>query len=189
MPTFLLSKRSLLAATVAGAALLAAGCGSSSDSGSSDATATATWADGLCTAITTWQSSISAIADSLKGGSLTQDSLQSAADDAKAATETFTSDLEGLGKPDTEAGQQAKESVDKLATDIKADVTTIENTVADASSVSGILKAVPTITSTLATAGTQITGTVSTLQGLDAKGEIKSAFTSAPSCDTLMGAG
>ena len=48
-------------------------------------------------------------------GDISKDSLTTAVDDAKSATETFTSDIEDLGKPDTEAGQQAKESIDQLA--------------------------------------------------------------------------
>ena len=104
-----MSKRLALAAAVAACALLAAGCGSSDDA--SDTTPTTEWADGLCSSITTWQSSITTIIDTLKGGSLTQDSLTAAVDDAEEATRNFTTSLKGLGRPDTEAGQQAQDSV------------------------------------------------------------------------------
>ena len=136
-------------AVLVAVALLAAGCGGSSDSASSDATPTAEWADGLCSAITTWTSSLTTIGDTLKGGNLSKDSLTSAVDEAKSATETFTSDLESLGKPDTEAGQQAKDAVDQLSTEIQADMTKIEDAVDGASGVAGILAAVPVISSTL----------------------------------------
>jgi hypothetical protein len=189
MPTHPLSKRILVAATVAVAALLAAGCGSSSDSATSDTSPTATWADGLCSAITTWTSSISSVGETLKGGDLSKDSLTSAVDDVKSATETFTSDLDGLGKPDTEAGQQAKEAVDQLSTDLKADMTTIQDAVDGASGLSGLIAAAPGIVTTLGTMGTQASSTISSLQSLDAKGELESAFKDAPSCSELAGSG
>ena len=50
---------------VVAAALFAAGCGGSSDD-SSGASPTEEWADGLCSAITTWTSSLTSIGDSLK---------------------------------------------------------------------------------------------------------------------------
>ncbi len=182
-----MSKRALCAAVIAVAAVLAAGCGGSSNSSSSDTTATATWADGLCSAITTWKSSITSIGNSLKDGNLSKDSLTSAVDDAKSATNTLTSDLSNLGKPDTGAGQQAKESVDQLSTDLQADVTKIQDTVDGASGVSGIVSAVPVITSTLVTAGNQVTSTISGLKNLDAKGELSAAFQQSSSCNDLTG--
>jgi hypothetical protein len=115
MPSLTRPKRSILAATVAGLALLAAGCGGSDDS-STDTSATSEWADGLCSAINTWTTSIGSIGDTISAGDISKDSLTTAVDDAKSATETFTSDIEDLGKPDTEAGQQAKESIDRIST-------------------------------------------------------------------------
>lgn len=182
----LLSRRTIVAATVAAAALLAAGCGGSSG-GDGGTSPTATWAEGVCSAITTWTSSIKAIGDTLRSGNLSQDSLTRAGDDAKSATETFTSELEGLGTPDTEAGQQAKDSVDRLSTDIEGGVTTIEDALDGASGIGGILEAGPVIVTTLGTMGTQVSSTISSLRGLDAGGELATAFEDAPSCGELTG--
>jgi len=188
MPTLLLSKRSLLAATVAGAALLAAGCGGSSDSTTTaDVSPTTEWADGLCSAINTFTASITSIVDPIKSGDISKDSLTTAVDDAKSATDTLTSDLEGLGKPDTEAGQEAKDSVDKLSTDLKAEVTTIQGALDGASGIAGYIAAAPVILTSLGTMGTDVTSTITTLQGLGAKGELETAFKDAPSCSTLAG--
>jgi hypothetical protein len=175
----------MIAAAVAVIALLAAGCGGSSDSASSDTTPTEEWADGLCSSISTWTSSLTSIVDTLKGGDLTKDSLTSAVDEAKSATETFTTSLSDLGKPDTEAGQEAKDSVDKLVTDVQADVTEIEDAVDGASGVAGVIAAVPTITATLSKAGEQVSSTLTGFQDLDAKGELESAFKSSSSCQDL----
>ena len=187
MSTFLLSKRALLAASVAGAALLAAGCGSSSDSSSSDTSPTTEWADSFCSAINTWTASITSIVDPIKGGDISKDSLTTAVDDAKGATDTLISDLDGLGKPDTEAGQEAKDSVDKLSTDLKARVTTIEDEINGASGIAGYIAAAPAVLTALGTMGTDVTSTVTTLEGLDAKGELETAFNDAASCADLKG--
>ena len=182
-----MSKRLAGIVLVAVTALLAAGCGGSSDSASSDTTPTEQWADGLCSSITTWTSSLTSIVDTLKGGNLSKNSLTSAVDDAKSATETFTSDLEGLGKPDTEAGQKAKDSVDQLSTDLNAGVATIQDALDGASGIAGIIAAAPVIVTTLGTMGSQVTTTISSLQSLDAKGELEDAFKQSSNCDKLAG--
>ena len=73
----------------------------------------------------------------------TKNGLQTAAGDAKSATETLASDLKGLGKPDTPSGQQAKDSLDQLSTSLQKDVTTIENTVKGVSGLRGALSRRP----------------------------------------------
>lgn len=187
MPTFLLSRRSIVAATVAGVALLAAGCGSSSDSSSGDTSPTTEWADSLCTAVNTWKASITSIVDPIKNGDISKDSLTTAVDDARGATDALISDLEGLGKPDTEAGQEAKDSVDKLSTDLQSEVATIESELDSVSGIAGYIAAAPAIATALGNMGTDITSTVTTLQGLDAKGKLQSAFADASNCADLTG--
>jgi methyl-accepting chemotaxis protein len=177
-------KRALTAALVAAVALLAAGCGSSE---SSDATATSEWAEGLCSSISTWTSSLTSIVDGLKGGSLSKDSLSGAVDEAKSSTNEFTSSLDALGTPDTEAGQQAKDAVDELSGEIKADIQTIQDAVENASGVAGVLSAVQVIQETISKAGTQVSDTLTSFQDIDAKGELEQAFKDAPSCQKLTG--
>ncbi len=180
-------KQSLIAVT-ASLVFLAAGCGSSGGGGSTatttSASATETWASGVCSSITTWQAAIKSAAGSVKSDP-TKSGLQTAAGDAKSATETLTSDLKGLGKPDTPAGQQAKDSLDQLSTSLQQDVTTIENAVKGVSGVSGVVGAVSTVTTTLATMRTQVKTTFTDLQGLGAKGELKNAFASSSACNSL----
>ena len=162
---------------------LVAGCGGS-DSSSSDTTATAEWADGFCSALTTWTTSLKTAAESLKSDP-SKEGLQSATDDVKGATDTFVSDVKGLGKPDTESGQQAKESLDTLAGQLQADVSQIEDAVGNASGVSGVIGAASTVTTTLQSMGTQFQTTLSELEQLDAKGELQDALEQADSCKSL----
>lgn len=178
-------KRVAAAAFLAVAAVLAAGCGGSSDSSSSDTTPTAKWADSLCSSITTYKESLTSAFDTLKAGDLSKDSISSAVDDAKAATETFTSSLQDLGRPDTESGQQAQDAVNELSTEIQTDMQKIEDAVDNASGIAGLLAAAPEIQSTLSSAGTQISDTLSSFQDLDAKGELESAFKDSDSCQAL----
>ncbi len=172
------------ACLLAAGALLVAGCG-----GSSEESATTQWADGLCSALTTWTSSVSSVGDTLKQGDLSKDSLKTAADEVTGATSTLADDLKGLGKPDTEAGQQAKDSLDQLAGELETDVKQIEGEVDDVSGVSGVTSALSAVTKTLTTMGSQVSSTFTELENLDAKGELEDAFQQASSCDELTQSG
>jgi len=163
------------------AASFAGGCGGD-DGGDSSATE---WAGDVCSAVTTWSDSITSTADSLKGGNLSEDAVKSAVDDLKSATSDFVDDVRGLGKPDTEAGEQAKESLDQLADDADENLSTIESAVDDASGLSGLVQAVTAIGTALSTMGTQISSTFSELEQLDAGGELETAFKEADSCNEL----
>ncbi len=167
----------LLLAVVA----LAAGCGSDS----SDPDTATEWADGVCTAFTTWAESITAAADPLTSGDISKDSLRSAADDLESATATLESDLKGLGKPDTEAGQEAKDAVDQLSSDLKTGAESIRSTAADVSSIGDIVGATTKVATTLSTMQSQVTSTFTTLEQLDAKGELRDAFEQASACQQL----
>ena len=163
------------------AVFLASGCGGD---GGGESSATE-WADDVCSAITTWKDSVTSTADSLRGGNLSEDAVKGAVDDLKSATSDFVDDVRGLGKPDTEAGEQAKESLDQLADDADENLSTIESAVDDASGVSGLVQAVTAIGTALSTMGTQISSTFSELEQLDAGGELESAFKEADSCQEL----
>jgi hypothetical protein len=78
-----------------------------------------------------------------------------------------------LGKPNTDAGQQAKESIKTI--------------VNNASGVSGFASAAATIGTTLATMEQQVTTTVTNLQQLDAsaQGELRTAFERSSDCQAL----
>lgn len=165
-------------------AVLAAGCGGSD---SSEPESTADWAEGVCSAITTWTSSIKSSVDSLKGGNLTQDSLASAGDDVKSATDTLESDLSDLGKPDTESGQEAKDSIDQLSSDMKTNADSIKTAVDGVSDLSGVASAAATVSSTLTKMQGQVTSTVNSLEQLDAQGELHDSFQQSSACQELSG--
>ena len=174
----------LAAIPLAVLAFLAAGCGGSSSS-SGDTLPTEEWAGNLCTAIVAWTDSLGSSVTSLQSGNLSEDALQGVADDAKSSTETLIDDLEGLGKPDTEAGEEAQASLNQLADDLQKDVDEIESAVNDSSA--SALSTTSTVSNTLVTMGNQLMSTFSQLEQLDAQGELEDAFNAADSCQQLTG--
>ncbi len=172
---------SALAVAVVLAALLAAGCGSGKSNETTTSASAADWANGLCSAVTTYQASLTDAAKSLTGN-LTKTGLQDAVDQAQAATDTFVSTTKSLGKPNTTSGSKAKETLDTLATQLDEDVSKLKS-----ASDSGVLAGISTATGALATAQTQITTAFHTLEGLDVQGELGDAFSQASSCSSLTG--
>jgi ABC-type transporter Mla subunit MlaD len=166
------------------AVALAAGCGGDDgDGGGSSATE---WADGLCSAITGWTESVQATSNSLKGGNLSEDSLKDAADEFKSATQEFVDDVRGLGTPDTESGEQAKEQIDQLADSVEENVTKIEDAVDDGGSLATTVSAVTTALSSM---GEQLSAAFTSLGQLDPGGELEQAFKDADACDELSNEG
>jgi hypothetical protein len=170
-------RQTVLVSLAAALALLAAGCG-----GGDETSATADWANGVCTAITTWTSSIQSAASSIQDNP-TKEGLQSAADDATQATKMFADDIKGLGAPDTDSGQQAKSSLDSLADQVETSADEISSAV---DSSAGTLAAISAISGTLTTMADQVSSTFEQLEELDAGDELRDAFDDADSCDELQ---
>ena len=171
----------LVAVPVACLALLAAGCGGKSEP---ETMSTDDWANSVCGDLVTWTTTIKSLATSLQSNP-TKAGLQDAVGEAQDATKTLSSDLKSLGKPDTDAGQQAKEDIDQLSDELTTDVDKIQSAVNDASGVSGTLTAISTASATLVTMGQQVSATFGELQKLDAKGELEQAFSNSSSCKEL----
>jgi cell division protein ZapA (FtsZ GTPase activity inhibitor) len=159
------------------AVALASGCG-----GDGGGDSTTEWADGVCSAITDWSESITTTAESLRGGNLSEDALSGAVDEFETATRDFIDELRSLGKPDTDAGEQAEESLDQLADDVDENISKLKSDVDEAS---GVQEAATAVTAALSTLGTQLASTFSELEQLDAAGELEDAFSEADSCDEL----
>jgi hypothetical protein len=81
--------------------------------------------------MTTYNHSLSSAGGYLTGGMLSTDP-DSTVSEVKSATTTFTSDLDDLGKPDTKAGEQAKDAVDELADSLGFYTDEMESDVRDA---------------------------------------------------------
>jgi uncharacterized phage infection (PIP) family protein YhgE len=165
-----------LTALLVSLALLGSGCGKSKPPSPTD------WANGVCSALSTWKTSVASATDGLKGGNLTTDSVKRAAGDVKDATNKLADNLKKLGKPNTTAGAQAQQTVDQLSTELSDGVNKIQTSVNNVTSVSSALDAATTVSSTMGTLQSNITDAYKTLSNLDPGSELQQAFRSAPDC-------
>lgn len=180
----LVKAAALRAALVSVLALAAAGCGGSDEP---EPSAAVDWADSVCTAATQWTDSLKAIGERFTDlSSLSRDGLEEAANDARAATADFVSEIEGLGAPDTESGEEAKQALDDLATELETGMAEIRETVEGVEGIGGVPGAIASIGTTLTTLSQTASSTVATLEKGDLGDELKTAFEQAPACDDLV---
>jgi hypothetical protein len=159
------------------------------DSGQPSAT---TWADSVCASLSNWRSSITAISDA-GGETLTPESLQQSLSDATTATETLVDDLQQLGPPDLDSGDDLKQQLDSAATEIESSFATLKQgaeDAADASSPSGFITALAALAPQFQALLDTISTTVDDLENAnvaeDAKAELQQAFEDASSCQQLQ---
>jgi hypothetical protein len=158
---------------------LAAGCGGDGGGGSS----ATDWADDLCASITEWTQSVEETSDSLRRGELSESALREAAEEFQAATEEFVDDVRGLGAPDLESGEEAKDAIGRLADSVEENAAKID----DATQANGgnLGETVAAVTEALAAMGQQLAATFTALEEADPGGELEEAFRDADSCDEL----
>ncbi len=142
-----MTRLTLIAALIVSAlALVAAGCGGGDDESSSDAVAADQWADEFCTAVSSWKDSLQQIRDRFTDlSSLNEDTLNEAADDAESATDEFVDDLKGLGRPDTESGQEIEDSIQTLEDTVEQEKSDVKESVGNVEDLSDIPAAITAI--------------------------------------------
>lgn len=162
-------------------AVLAAGCGGDDESSTEE------WADGVCAAFTDWRDAVTEAGESLKAGSLDEDSLGDAVDELQDATDAFAEDLRDLPELETDAGAEAQQTLDGLAENVDQSKEDIRTAVGDAEGqgVQGVLEAGSAIATTLAQMGQQLGTAFQQLEQLDASGELSDAFESSDACSSL----
>lgn len=185
-----MTRKLLIAISIAMLAIAAAGCGGG-DNASSETTTEATpaseWADGFCGAVTTWKDDLTAIKNDFGLDDLSQDGLESAANDLKTSTEALVDDLRVLGAPDTESGEEVKSAIDDLATTIENEMNEIETTVDEASGVADLLTAGQDVLASLETMSNEFQSTLTTIEDADVQNELQDALESSPACDEITG--
>ena len=167
-------------------AAVAGGCGGSSNA--TETNPTDQWASGFCTAVTTWKDAIANVKSDVTSNP-TKDGLQTAADDARSATDTLVSDIKDLGAPDTTSGQDVRTAVDSWSTTLDSEVSTIQDTVKGISSIADLPSAISTISTSVSTLATASSNALTTIDQADAQGELKTAFENAPECKDLTSSG
>ena len=97
----------------------------------------------------------------------------------KGATDELVDSLADLGRPETEAGEQAKSELDELATQLQQQIDDVEQ-----AAESGSLSLV-TITSALTAASAAVRSSFESLQSLDGGEELRDGFEDAAACDSF----
>ena len=152
-----------------------AGCGGDEEN------ATEQWAGEVCSQLSTWVTGVEEAITPLTENPLSLDktAVQMATEDVKGATDELVDSLADLGRPQTEAGAQAKRELDQLGTQLQQQVDEVEQAAG-----SGSLSLV-TVTSALATASSAVRSTYESIKLLDSGGELRDAFENAESCDSF----
>jgi hypothetical protein len=181
--------RALLAVLILSAAIVTAGCGggSSSSSGTgteSSATAADDWANSVCEAFVTWNNSITDAGQGIRDNP-SEEGIRTAGEQIQSATQTLADDLRGLGRPDTESGQQAKDTIDQLATNLDTSLQKINDAMDSASGAAGAVTAASTIGTSLVEMADHVSTAFQQLQEIDTQGELQSAFEQGDSCAGL----
>jgi hypothetical protein len=163
---------------------VAAGCGGSSSDEETDPTAA--WASGVCSAVTTWTDDMQSITGQFTDTSnLSQDGLQSAADDARTSTEQLVDSLKALGAPETDSGEEVKSAIDTLSTTLDTESAQIQETAQGVTGVTDLPGAITSISASLSALVTAGSDTLQTIENADTKGELKTALEDSPDCANI----
>jgi hypothetical protein len=150
---------------------------------SPSASPTDEWADGFCTAITTWTDSLTSVREQFTSpSSLSKEALEGAASDIKGSTDELVSDLRALGAPDTESGEEIKSSLDELSNTLESEVANVEGAVDDVSGLTGIPGALTSVSTSLSAMGTAFASTLEAVGNADVDGELQTALEDSPAC-------
>jgi hypothetical protein len=102
---------------VATLTVAAAGCGEEA----SKTTPPVAWAEGVCTALSTWKDELEGILTRFPPGDLTftEESYDQYGNELASANDTLIQDMESLGAPAAEWGEDAEKAVDDLAEELR----------------------------------------------------------------------
>lgn len=153
------------------------------------------WADAVCTDFATWKSSIEALTD-VSPGDLNAEALGEKIDEAETATSTLVSELEDLGPPDLEAGDELEQQLSSSVDEIQSSVDALKQGAEEASQASSpqdFLEALAALAPQFQALLDSLSTTIEDLQNAnvseDAKAELQAAFDDAESCQQLQGDG
>jgi methyl-accepting chemotaxis protein len=167
---------------LAGAVLVlvgvAAGCG-----GDDEGDPTAAWASDFCSAVTSWNDEIESVVSQFSDTSnFSEDGLQSAAEEARTATEELVDELRDLGRPPTESGDAVETAIDQLSETLENQTAEIEETAEGVSGLTDLPQAISSISSSVSALLTSLSNALTTIQGADAGEELRAAFEDSPEC-------
>jgi uncharacterized phage infection (PIP) family protein YhgE len=149
------------------------------------------WADSVCSSLSDWRGSITALAD-VGGESLTADSLRDRLDDAESATTELVTDLRELGAPDVVDGDEVEQTLEDAAAGLEESYDELQTAAEDAVEAENqteFLAALSGLADDVQALLDQVRDVVATLQSAslfgDASAQLEQAFADAPSCQAL----
>ncbi|HXY93193.1 MAG TPA: hypothetical protein VEP49_12000 [Acidimicrobiia bacterium] len=144
------------------------------------------WANGVCSAIQTFGTSVDSTLSGLKSAGSLDDASSQVKSGLDDATSQLESSLQKLGKPSTSDGKQAQSAVQALEKELKTDVSDVEALLSPPpSSPQEIASTFSEIGSDVQKAVGQVKSTATTLKGLKPNGTLQQAFQNAPACKQL----
>jgi hypothetical protein len=166
-----------LAALMA-ATLMAAGCAGD------DAESAESWASSVCAGMSNWLSEVDEALQSLTddGLAINEEDVRAAVDQAEEATAMLVEDLEELGPPDTEGGEDAQSELESLEASLRSEVETVQEA---SESGSGTAEIASTVTTSVSEAYEEISLFLAELRGIDPAGELQQGFENADECGSL----
>jgi uncharacterized protein involved in exopolysaccharide biosynthesis len=171
-------KRVGLLALVLASALVAAGCGGDDESGAES------WANDVCTNLSEWITEVDEAVRSVtdEGLSIDEATLRDVLEQTEEATDELVDDLRELGAPETDSGQQAREEVAALGTDLQEQFATVEEAL-DGNQQP--LELVSTVAEAVSASVNRLQASLQELQSLDPGGELEEAFRDSDDCNDL----
>lgn len=174
--------RSTLAALSIGCALvLAAGCGGD-DAGAEG------WAEDVCSSVQEWRENLTSLAVDAQVEGLSVESVTTAIEGGVEATRRLRDQLDDLGPPETEAGDEIERELDELADEVVGEVEAAQAEAEDLpedQSVPELLEALTSIAAGLQSVVGDVEDTFADIQALEPGTELEDAFESTESCRDL----
>jgi hypothetical protein len=158
-------------------ALGTSACGGSSESSQAEMSPTVTWAEGVCSALSTYKTTLKETGATLKSGAVSSEGFEAMTSSMKDATQTFVDDLAALEPPQTSAAATVKTTLQDLSASLHENAQTIQEANTDS-----VLSAVSVVSTTLLDAQDEISAAVEQLKVVNTRGELEIAFSQAPAC-------
>ena len=160
-----------------GLLLLAAGCGGEEES------STEAWTNDFCSASADWRSSLEDVVGQFQSPSdLDADSIQGAIDDGLEATESFVDEVESLGAPETEAGQEVAGILDSMTSSIQTTADDLRSTFEGADSLQDLVARAGEAASQIGQLEQELQSSLDEIENLNT-GELRDELESNEDCD------
>jgi hypothetical protein len=174
--------RSTLAALSIGCVLvLAPGCGGDDDGAEA-------WAEDVCSSVQEWRENLTSLVLDAQMEGLSVESVTTAIDGGVEATRRLRDQLDDLGPPDTEAGDEIERELDELADQVVEEVEAAQaqaEALPEDQSVGELIDSLTSIADGLQSVVGDVQQTFADIQELEPGTELEDAFQSSEDCQSL----